>query len=226
MSLPKTTRSATLTLQALVTGSVSDGLTGGVPRGALTVRLIDRDTEEDYPLAGRVLPDGTFAFYGAPETAFLGIAEQAYRLRLEASAPSYGPASFELDLGPAAGQPAPVTRAMPSGDARVRLFTGGGLPRTEIRLTLDRNPVRLRGRVSVSDSPGEGVSGATVRLNPPAGPSATTDADGYFTFPAPLPVALTVEIEVSAADFENAQLRFEPDYTRLLNFLVVNLKRS
>lgn len=231
MSLPPTARSTTLAFQVLVSGSVQDNLTGNAPRGALTVRLIDRDTGDDYPLMGRVLPDGTFAFYGSPETAFPRLAEQTYRLRVEASVPNYQPDAFEFDLGPVAGQPELVTRPVPINgiaDMQVQLFTGGGLPYTvDDTLTLDRNPVRLRGRVLVSDDPTEGVENASLEVVDPADSLSTTaDAEGYFEFPDPLSVALSVQIVVTAAGFEPTTLTYEPDYSRPVNSLLIGLKRS
>ena len=68
-TLPTTARSVTLAHQAIISGSVQDSLTGEAPRGALTVRLIDLDSGDDFPLAGKVLADGSFAFYSPPERA-------------------------------------------------------------------------------------------------------------------------------------------------------------
>ena len=229
MSLPSTARSTTLALQALVTGRVQDNLTESTPLGTPTVRLVDRDTGENYPLSGRVLSGGAFAFYGRPETAFPRLAEQTYHLRVEAEAANYQPDAFEFDLGPVANQPALVTRPLPINsitDMQVRLFTGGGLPRTGITLNLERTAVRLRGRVLVSDDPTTGVDGARLRLNPPSGPRITAGAEGRFEFPDPLPVVLSVNIRVRAPSFERITLTYEPDYTRPINFLLVSLKRS
>ena len=229
MSLPTTRRSGTLAAQALISGSVVDSLTSEPPRGALTVRLLDRDTGGTYPLAGRVLPDGTFAFYGPPEAAFPRLAMQTYHLRVEASAAHYQPDSLDFDLGPAGGQPALVTRSIPTpgiDDAQVLLFTGDGLPRSDINLSLDRDAVRLKGRVLVSDDPPTGVANAQLTLNPPTGPSTTADAEGCFVFPSPLPVALSLTIRITAAGFEPAEITYEPDYTQPLNVLTVPLRRS
>jgi hypothetical protein len=229
MSLPMTTRSGTLPVQALISGRVEDSLTSGAPRGALTVRLLDRDTGAEYPLAGRVLANGTFAFYGLPETAFPRLSVQTYHLRVEASAANYQADGVDLDLGPAAGQPALVTRPIPTpgiDDAQVQLFTGGGLPRTDLALSLDRNAVRLKGQVLVSDDPTTGVANAQLTQNPPGGPSTTADADGNFEFPSPLPVVPSLTIQITAAGFEPSTITYEPDYTQPLNELTIPLKRS
>jgi hypothetical protein len=242
VSLPATTRSGTLVQQALISGSVKDTLTQRAPRGALTVQLLDRDTGDGYPLAGRTRPDGCFAFYGSPKTAFPRLAEHTYHLRVEATAPNYQPTWADLDLGPIADQPTLATRPVPLDnipDMQVWLFTGDGLPLTDIDLGLDRNPVRLHGRVVSLPEPDQqddntggsppsltGVQDATVEIDPPTGPATTTDADGRFEFPAPLPITLSVEIKVSATDFEEKMLTYEPDYTQPVNTLSIRLKRS
>lgn len=229
MSLPATRRSATLPLQVLVSGRVRDSLTGGVPRGVLRVRLVDRGTQAEWPLLGRVLPDGSFGFFGPADGAFPRLTERTYRLRVEASAPNYQADSLDLEVGPAAGQPALVTR--PSAvdgiaDMQVRLFTGGGLPRTGVQLSLNRNAVRLRGRVHVAGDPSDGINRAWVKVMTPPRSSTPTSADGRFELPDPLPVALSIQIRVSAQRFEPLTLTYEPDYTQPVNTLVIGLKRS
>ena len=141
----------------------------------------------------------------------------------------YTSASFDFDVGPVAGQPATVSVPVPTSgldDMQVLLFTGGGLPRTDLSLTLDREAVRLEGRVVVSTDPAAGVPNATVQQNPPGGDSTTTDAGGYFVFPNPLPVVLSLQLRASATDFEDSTLAFEPDYTRPTNQITVPLKPS
>lgn len=234
MNLPITVRSASLPLQLLIAGRALDSLTNDAPRGDLTIRLVDRDSGDTYPLAERVLPDGTFAFYAVPEAAFPLLAQQDYRLRVEASAPNYQPDAFEFDLVSTAGQPALVARPVPLPgieDMHVRLFSGDpaasdDLPITTIALSLDRNPVRLRGRVVDSADPPNGVDGAQLRLNPPGGPQVVADVEGNFEFPDPLPVELSVRIQVRAPQFENVTLTYEPDYTRPINFLTIRLQHS
>ena len=229
MNLPPTTRSVTLALQSLISGRVEDGLTNGVPYGALTVRLIDLDTGQDYPLPGRVLPDGTFSFYGLPETAFPRLAEQTYHLRVEAGAPNYQPGTLDFDLGPVAGQPAPVARPVPIDgipDINVPLFTAGGLPHAGITLVLDRNAVRLRGQVHVSDDPTQFVAGASLELNPPSITTALAGGEGRFEFPDPLPVMESVTLQVMAPLFETANLTYEPDYSQPINDIQIGLKHS
>ncbi|NLS75693.1 MAG: hypothetical protein GXY76_00395 [Chloroflexi bacterium] len=229
MTLPPTVRSVTLARQAVIWGRVTDSLTHAAPRGALRVRLLDRDTGEPYPLASAVLLDGSFAFHGPPERAFPRLAERAYHLRIEASGPRYAPAIADLDIGPAAGQPALVTAPPPTegvGALRFRLFTGGGLPIANLALALDRLAVRLEGRVVRSTDPAAGVAGATVQHTPPGGPSTATDLAGYFVFPDPLPVSLALPLEASKAGFDPATLAFAPDYDLAVNQVVIRLKPS
>lgn len=229
MSLPATRRSATLGLQALISGRVRDGLTEAAPLARAVVRLVDRDTDEAYPLPVQVSPNGAFAFHGKPQNAFPALVERAYRLRIEASAPHYRPRAIDLDVGPAAAQPTTVNRASRVAgipDMRLRLFGGGGLPRTELQLDLERYPVLLRGRVHASDDPSVGISGARVWCRRPAGPTTGTDAQGRFVHPRLLPVALEVHLRVSASGFEPLIIVYQPDYTRPVNTLSIGLKRA
>jgi hypothetical protein len=105
----------------------------------------------------------------------------------------------------------------------VRLFTSS-LP-LRVDLTLQRRPVRLRGRVVDAAVPSRGVGGATLTI---AAPDlvAVGDASGDFAFAPELPLALSLEIRVSAAGYEDATLTFEPDYGRLENSLVIALSEE
>lgn len=218
-------RSSTITLQSLVSGRVRDGLLGGAPRAPVTVSLIDRDSGEEQPLRRRVVEDGTFTFYGTPEREFPLVQTAKYRLRVEASAERYASDSFDFEVGPAPGQPALATRDVPlDGPAPVRLFTLAQFPRRDIVLTLDPDAVRLRGRVVVSDDPATGVGGATVGI--PGGPTTTADGQGRFEFPNPLPVAGSIDLEVTASNFDTTQIEFEPNFREPTNSVVVPLKRS
>lgn len=227
--LSATARSITLACQAVVSGRVLDSLTGAAPRGILLVRLIDRDTGKAYSLLQTILSDGSFAFHAAPERVFPRLAVQTYHLRVEAGASSYTPDAFDFDVGPVAGQPATVSVPEPTpgiGALHVRLFTGGGLPHTGINLSLDRQAVRLLGRVVVSTDPTAGVPGATIQQNPPGGDSTTADSGGFFAFSSPLPVVLSLQLRVSVTGFENTTMTYEPDYTRPTNQVTILLKPS
>jgi len=218
-------RSSTITLQSLVSGRVRDGLLGGAPRAPVAVRLLDRDSGDEQPLRRRVLEDGTFTFYGTPEHEFPLVRTTEYRLRVEASAEHYAPDSFDFEVGPAPGQPALTARDVPlDGPARVRLFTLAQFPRRDVVLTLDPAAVRLRGRVAVSDDPATGVAGAAVRIQ--GGPATAADGQGRFELPNPLPVATSVDLEVTAAGFDAAQIEIEPNFREPTNSVVVPLKRS
>jgi hypothetical protein len=228
MSLPPSRRSTTLVAQALIFGRVTDGLTGAAPVAPPVVRLLDRDTGQDFGLPGRLLPDGRFVFFGQPAIAFPRLAAQAYRLRLSAGAPGYSPATLDFDVGPAPDQPALTTRAVPLDGIepmRVPLFTGGGLPQRDIALMLQPNPVWLRGFVRVSNNREVGVAGARVSIQA-AGLSATTDPHGAFTFVAPLPLVSSVNVKVEASGFETGMMIWELDYTRPVNTLSIGLKPS
>lgn len=228
-----TRRSGTFTLQVLLSGRVQDALSGGAPKGGLVVRLIDPVTKDDYPLYGRVRSDGTFAFFGVPETAFPLIAHQSYHLQLEASAPNYQSKTLEIEVKQMADQPQPVTYSIPPQNIepiQVYLFTDKnpqGLPQVDLSLKLERLPVRLHGRVVEAGKPMTGLANATLQLNTPSGSSTIkTDAQGNFKFPDPLPLVLSVDIKVSAPDFNNATLAYDLDYTQPVNSLLIELKKS
>lgn len=220
-----TTRSATLVMQSLVSGSAEDGLTSAAPLGALRVQLIDRNSGEQFPLNQKVQQDGRFAFFGVPGKAFPLLASQEYLLRVEASAENYQAASSDFSVGPAAGQPAAVTRTMAAPgieDATVNVFNGGGLPVSGIVLTLSRNQVVLRGRIHESGDPSAVIDGAQVEVLTSS--QTVTDADGEFEMPQPLPLALSVEISAEAPGFESARFTYEPDYSQPINNITIALR--
>lgn len=226
-----TKRSGTFTLQVLLSGHIQDALSGGAPKGRLVVRLIDPLTKDDYPLYGRVRSDGTFAFFGVPETAFPLISHQSYHLQLEASAPNYQSKTLEIEVKQMADQPQPVTYSIPLQNVepmQVRLFTDknpDGLPKAGILLGLDRTQVRLHGRVVDASKPTTGLVNTNLQLNTPSGLSTTTDAQGNFKFPDPLPPVLSVDIKVSAPSFNNVTRTYDLDYTQPVNSLLIELKK-
>jgi len=230
MSLLPLKRSATLVAQCLISGRVCDTLFDAPPGPGLRVELADWDTGAPYPLQLKLLPDGSFAFYGMPDSAFPLLATQAYHLRVTARAPTYEPDDAEVLLAATAGQPALVTRDLPAGldlpAMQVRLFTSV-MPIADLALELVHQPVRLRGRVIRLDAAGEGVAGATVVVTSPNGPpDATTDAEGRFEFSAPLPVEKSISLDVSATDYVPRQLTYEPDYSQPVNSLVIGLMQQ
>lgn len=139
-NLPSIRRSATLSLQGLISGRVEDSVTHLAPLTPVTVRLIDSDINEPYPLFQRILPDGQFVFYGKPETAFPLLATKPYHLRVEASAVNYQAAApHTILIASTSGQPAHISVVTPTpglGGIQVRSFTGGGLPVENILFSL------------------------------------------------------------------------------------------
>ncbi len=236
MKLPPSRRSATLTLQTLVAGRVLDSLTGGAPTAPARLRLLDLDEAAEHPLDLRQHADGGFAFYGHPERAFPLFGERDYRLQVEVTADGYeASASAEIVVGSAADQPAAAVRALPTEgieDLALRLFSGGGLPRADLEIALDRTLVRLAGRVVELEDPSQGVDGATVRVTTGEEPATVTtsvvaDAEGRFAFADPLPRVATASLEVEAGGFvtwEDAD--WELDYSRPVNELRIELRRE
>ncbi|MDJ0573722.1 MAG: hypothetical protein QNJ65_00965 [Xenococcaceae cyanobacterium MO_234.B1] len=190
------------------------------------IETTDRMVKGGFPLRVNVRPDGTFAIFGVPETAFPGIAEKTYHLRLEASAPNYEPATFDFDVGPITGQPELVARSIPLPevpDTTVKLFTRD-LPRSNISLFLRRSAVRLRGRVIELNNLSQGIENATVSVA--NGPSATTGSDGKFEFSTPMPVKASIAITVSATYFDNKTFEYELNYNQTINSLLISLTRT
>ena len=198
------------------------------------MRLIDRDSGKDYPLQSRVTPDGRFAFYGNPATAFPEFASREVHLRVEASTPFHQTDGQDIDLAQVTGDPPqPAEAVYPEplpglGEMRVLEFNASGLPFTTLHIELDRLPVRLAGRVVSSNDPLVGLPGASVQVDPAGGgPLETTDAGGRFEFPDPLlPVAVSVEIEVILAGYEDTSLTVDLDYTSPLNVILVVMKKN
>lgn len=221
-------RSRSLSLQALIAGRLRDGVTGEAPRTPVDLRLIDR-ADPDQPevaLARTLGADGTFAFFGDPEQAFTRFATEALALRLEASADRFAPTSLDLDVPATGGQPETVEVPMPppaESPASPALFTAG-LPADGLELTLQPLPVRLEGRVVVSNQPATGVGGAELDLG--GGVTATADAEGRFAFADPLPLVETVDVEVSAAGFVSRELRHELAYDQPINRMLVLLRSA
>ena len=226
MSIPRMVRSSTQVAQALISGEVRDSLIGGPPRMPVDVRLIDRNTGDELPLRKRVFQDGRFAFYGQPERSFPLLAQETYELRVLASASNYSTASLDIDIGPESNQPALVSVSVAHegvDDMQVRLFTGTGLPQRELVLELERTPVELTGRIHEAHDHSEPVADALISVTDILTESGV---DGRFRLPDPLPAAQSVEVQVIADGFEPAVFDYEPDYTRLVNFLQIALVRE
>lgn len=239
MTLPSLNRSATLSTQVILSGKVEDGLVPGEsPRSGLQVKLlvVEPDTEpKDYPLGGKVRPDGCFAFFGVPDRAFPQLADRTYALQIEASAPNFETAIFNFNLGAIANQPQRVRRSLPDAlslpDMEVVLFTDPvatppgdpaiitRLPMTDIRLTLSRHPVRLQGQILNPDD--QGIAGATIVID--GRDSTSTHSDGRFVLPDPLPLALSLTVTVSAPGFTEKLFTYEPDYRQPINSLLIRL---
>lgn len=225
------TRSRILSRQALIAGRVRDGRTGEAPGTAVAISLRDRDVAgRSHPLLATVTRDARFAFHGDPEVAFRGIASRPFRLQLEATAAGYRPATLDLDIGPAPGQPTAVEipgllREDVIEPAPVAsLFTGGGLPREGLDLVLEPEPVRLAGQVRNAAAPNQPVAGASVAIV--GGAAVSTDARGRFEFPDPLPLVTSVDLRVTATGFQEQVVDHELAYGAPVNRVSILLRPS
>jgi hypothetical protein len=214
--MPIKTLDAVLTQQVFLTGRVTDALLARPTRSRPAIELVYRAVpERPYALGFRQTPDGQYAFFGEPVTAFPDLTPpDLLELRLRVSADGYAPQQLDLTLTAANLALANVTRQV--GGAPVEVPNRINLPITR-DFALAPNPVHLAGRVVSREEPDTPVAGAQVRIVAPAprGP-ATTNAAGYFSLQT-LPVALEVTAEVTATGFDTLQETLALDFRSALN---------
>jgi hypothetical protein len=231
MSPTQLHRSSTHATQLMITGRVIDDHTQGAPANPVTLSLqgLNGDwSAEALRLALKQLPDGAFAYYGDPLSAFPDKG-QIYQLRLSARAAGYAEKTEDFTIGPLGDQPEAVTftpHMTESGPITARLFRGGGLPRRGILIQVTRDPVSLQGVVANAAEPSERLAGASVKvkqaykledgsLSTISGLSATTGAGGDFSLA--LPVVLAVVMEVEAQNFSVQAFTHTIDYSQPVN---------
>jgi hypothetical protein len=212
---------AVLSQQVLITGRVTDDISGRPPRLSLSLTLVYRATPERvFPLDLRVTPDGQFAYFGNPRTTLPELTGgQSLALRLLASAPGYQTTSLDLTLSAAdltlgtetLGEP---IRQHVGRDLEVELRTQLPISRN---LTLQPEPVHLAGRIVQRNDPSLPVEGAEVRVTAPQarGP-VTSAASGFYTL-QDLPLVAEVEVRVTAAGFTTVDETITLDYAVALN---------
>jgi hypothetical protein len=217
-----------LSQQALITGQVRDGLTGGAllyaPVVTLHYQAAAGEPERPYPLAARIYPGGRFVFASAPATTFPRISTRAtLDLLLRASAARYQTEEVPFSLSAAALTPAGVIREIDGRDLMLLLLEAPLLDQT---IALQPQPLHLNGRVVDADSPDEPIANASVTiLEPvPVGP-LQTGTNGYFTF-YDLPVATTIRLQVEQTGFVTLDTVVTLDYRQPVNQMTFALTPS
>jgi hypothetical protein len=214
--MPLKTLDAVLVQQVFLTGRVMDALFDRPTLSRPSVELVYRaQPERRYALDFRQTPDGQYAFFGEPVTAFPELTPpDQLELRLLVAAEGYASQQLDLTLTAANLALADVTRQI--GGAPVDVPNRINLPITR-DFALLPDPVHLAGRVVRRDEPDTPVPNAQVRIvaPQPRGP-VTTNALGYYSLQA-LPVALEVTAQVTAAGFDTLQETFALDFRAALN---------
>lgn len=217
-----------LTQQALITGEVRDGLTGGAllypPVITLLYQTPAGGPERPYPLAARIYPGGRFVFAGAPATAFPRISAGAtLDLLLRVSAPRYQTEVVPLSLSASALTPAEVVREIDGRSLTLPLLEAPLLHQT---IALQPQPLHLNGRVVDADSPDEPIASASVTiLEPvPIGP-LQTGSNGYFTV-YDLPVVATIRLQIEQTGFVTLDTVATLDYRQPVNQMTFALTPS
>jgi hypothetical protein len=207
-----------LTQQALITGRVSDGISGRATLQPPAIELLLRlpgAANRRFPLNFRIYPDGTFVAAGDAGRAFPPLrAGESLDLRLSARAAGYQPAGFDFSLGTAELTPTDQARVIAGRNVTVSLLP---VPLLQHDFALMPLPVALAGRVVEADAPDTPVDAAQVSITAPSalGP-VTTSTDGFFTL-ASLPVADEVTVRVEKAGFKTLVRAISLEFSQPVN---------
>jgi hypothetical protein len=200
-----------VTLQAMVSGRISDAITTGAPRSTPGVRLVhEGDARPVEGASVRVRDDGLYAIFGDPLRLPSG---QDLALRLNVSAEGYATTSLGVAL--TAADTTLTLRIFPLRGADTAAFVLAD-PARNADIALSPLPVHLGGRVTRAED-GAPIAGAAVEITAPTsvGPDVT-DANGFFTL-GPAPVAESVTLQISAAGRETLSPEVRLDYRNPVN---------
>lgn len=209
-----------VTHQALITGQVTDGLTGRQITYPFNVEL-RYQTEvgqppRRYPLTPRLVSGDSFVFAGPPETAFPRLTPgETLALRLVVSVPRYQ--TQEIDITFTEADLALTERTLNAGTLTATASVLDA-PLAEPSIALLPEPVHLSGRVVNADDPEQAIPNAEVRVTAPEarGPVAA-NADGFFTL-QDLPVAEEITVQVTAPPhFKQLVTTVRLDYRQPVN---------
>ena len=199
-----------LTQQVIVSGRITDAMTGGAPRGRAAVVLLRADGRALADVVARVGADGLYAVHADPSRA---LPPQAMSLRVAVTAPGYQPAQAPVDL--TAADLARVTRPLTLPDpAEVAVIAGLPVSRD---IALEPLPVALSGRITEAEDRSRPIPGATITLTAPLPmPPVASDAEGWFTL-SPLPVAPRVTLSITAPGHDPASVEHIVDFRNPIN---------
>lgn len=216
---------AVLTQQVFITGQVQDALSGRPPLAPPAIALVYQATpDRPYALEFRQTPEGHFAFFGNPRTAFPAPSGGAtLDLRLLVSADRYQSQTVDLSFDETDLAVSTVTRQIAGQNVEVPLRTN--LP-VEQNVSLQPVPVHLAGRVVDAADPTIALANAEVQVTAPEarGP-VTTNAGGYFTL-QDMPVAAAVTVRVTLAGFDPLETAVSLDYRQPVNRQAFALESS
>lgn len=184
-----------LTHQVLISGRITDALTGGAPRTPPEVTVVrGADDRAVAGVAVRSHPGGRYAVHGVPP-ALPPAADVV--LRIEVAAQGYSPAQRSVAF--TAADLARVDRDITVAGETTRTFVVAA-PARDQDVALTPLPVTLVGRVGRAEDPAVAIPGAQVRITAPAprGP-VVTSTDGFFTL-GPAPVAAIITLSITAPD--------------------------
>lgn len=212
--------------QALITGQVTDGLTGRPTAFPATVELYYQvpagQPEKRFPMTARIGAGGLFVFAADPATAFPRLAPgESLKLKLAAGAPGYQAQSIEFTLTDADLAVEERTIVVDGETLSVPVL---GVPLREQNVALLPEPVHLAGQVVRADDPVTALPTAQVRITQPEarGPVAS-DSLGFFIL-TNLPVALEVTVQVAAfAGFQELETTVHLDFGQPVNQVMLAL---
>ncbi|MCX7288207.1 MAG: hypothetical protein NTW20_11815 [Rhodobacterales bacterium] len=197
---------APLSRQIIVSGRISDALSGGRPVGVPQITV-----SGPRGLLLRVTGEGVYAVSAQPDIA-MPVAGDRISLLLRTD--GYQETSVQVQLTPADLERTPL--AVDLGGEAAELSHFANLPIAQDIALLPRS-VALKGRVGNADDPAGALGGTSVRVTAPvpAGP-VQTDALGFFSLPA-LPVAAEITLRIEAAGFDAADILYRPDFSQPIN---------
>jgi len=196
-----------LTRQVLISGQITDAITGSKPRNLPQITVQRAADNVLLPfVATRVMAGGQYVLHGDPTFALAP--PQDIGIRIIVAAQGYTQAEQVVVLS--AADLARVDQALDVGGDVVTASVINGVPLVQ-DFALAPNPVILKGRVSRAEDPAIPISGANVQITAPAalGP-VQTDADGFYTLgPAPVAASITLSITAAGRDPLNTDVRLD-----------------
>ncbi len=214
--------------QALITGRITDALTGDAllsqPALTLCYQTPAAAPTRPYPLTARLSPGGLFVFAGNPQTAFPRLAPgSALDLRLTAGAPGYETQEIEFSLTDVDLALQPVMRTIGGQEVIINMLDA---PVFTQDILLLPQPIHLSGRVVEADDPNIPIPNARVRVITPEGRGpALTDANGFYTL-QDMPLALEISVRARRVGFEELTQTLQLDYRQPVNELNFALNNS